>query len=317
MTLIAQRIRSLVSPKNQLAGDPRHTSACSGLVEHGGRWFVVSDDELCLTSFQLDPISPLQRVLLLDGELPIDPAERKSQKPDFEVLTLLPVHVASPDGGLLALGSGSKPVTRERGVCLEMYRNGILGTPRSFDLAPLYAPLRAQFNDLNIEGALFLGDTFRLLQRGNAGSSPTASISYAAHEVLVWLMAAASGRQQTPPTIQQVKLVELESASDVPLTITDAAPVIGRPDLWVVSAVAEDTNNSYTDGPCVQSAIAFLNANDDVLAVHSLQGAPKVEGLVATVHDHDADFAMLTMVTDADDPQIPSQVLRVRAALPR
>jgi hypothetical protein len=289
-----------------------HVSACSGLIEMAGQWFAVSDDEHHLASFDLDPQSPAQLIRLFEGELPIDPAKRKSQKPDLEVLTALPASEHHPHGALLALGSGSKRSVRERGVWITREENGTLGSPQHIDLAPLYAPLRNHFSDLNIEGAIFAGDTFRLLQRGNASDTLTASISYSAQEILNWL----AGNTNALPSISHIAPIDLGHVEGVPLTITDAAPVAGHAGLWAVSAAAENTANSYADGPCVGSAVAFLNANNEVVAKHLLFGAPKVEGIVATRSTTGPSFITVTMVTDADDPLRASQVLRAQVALP-
>jgi hypothetical protein len=66
----------------------------------------------------------------------------------------------------------------------------------------------------------------------------------------------------------------------------------------------------------VGSAIAFLNAKNEIVSKHMLAGSPKLEGIVATVSDSARGHVTLTMVTDADDPQRASQVLRVRVGLP-
>ncbi len=294
-----------------------HISACSGLIELDGRWLAVSDDEHHLVAFDLAPHAPAQLIRLFDGNLPEAMEQRKSQKPDLEVLTHIFANDHHRHGALLALGSGSKPIVRERGVCVSRGADGTLGAPRHFDLMPLYTPLRKHFADLNIEGAIFVGDdvahaTFRLLQRGNASDTPTACISYAARDILRWI----AGESATVPAILNIDTIDLGKVDGVPLTITDAAPVTGHADLWIVSAAAENTANSYADGPCVGSAVAFLNAKNEVVARHLLFGAPKVEGIVASVLADAAGFATLTMVTDADDPQRASQVLRARVGLP-
>lgn len=300
------------APPSKLA----HISACSGLIELAGRWFAVSDDEHHLAAFDLDPLLPVQLIRLFEGDLPDDSVQRKSQKPDLEVLTLLPASARHPHGALLALGSGSKPIVRERGVCIPLGEDRAHAAPQHFNLTPLYTPLRKHFADLNIEGAMFAGDAFRLLQRGNASDTPTACVTYAARDILNWI----AGDAAALPAIMRLDTIDLGHVEGVPLTLTDAAPVAGHPELWAVSAAAENTANSYADGPCVGSAIAFLNAKNEIVAKHMLFGAPKVEGIVATVSADGANkapgFVTLTMVTDADDPQRASQVLRVRVELP-
>jgi hypothetical protein len=312
MTLTPQLLREITLAAHAHPGGLAHISACSGLVEIAGQWFAVSDDEHHLAAFDLDPQTPTQLIRLFEGDLPVDTVQRKSQKPDLEVLSFLPASGHHRHGALLAFGSGSKPIVRERGVCIPRGKDGTLDPPQHFNLVPLYTPLRKHFADLNIEGALFAEDTFRLLQRGNASDTPTACITYAAREIRDWIADTTT----TLPQIIGIHHIDLGHVEGVPLTITDAAPVTGHAELWAVSAAAENTANSYADGPCVGSAVALINAKNKVVAKHLLVGSPKVEGIVATVLDSAPGHVQVTMVTDADDPKRASQVLRVWVALP-
>ena len=72
--------------------------------------------------------------------------------------------------------------------------------------------------------------------------------------------------------------------------------------------MAEDTRSSYFDGACAGSVIGIAGPDGALLAMHHLQGAPKVEGLHAV---RQGGELILTMVTDADDPAIASQMLQV------
>jgi hypothetical protein len=75
-----------------------------------------------------------------------------------------------------------------------------------------------------------------------------------------------------------------------------------------VAAAAEDTPNAVDDGPVVGSALALLD-DAGVLATAELPGAPKVEGLA--VRETTPDGLVLLAVTDADDPQAPSERLEL------
>lgn len=70
------------------AGDaaPRHVSAASGMVRVGHRLFVVADDELCLSAFDLSTNEVGKAVRLFDGHLPAGQAARKAVNPDLEAL---------------------------------------------------------------------------------------------------------------------------------------------------------------------------------------------------------------------------------------
>jgi len=175
---------------------------------------------------------------------------------------------------LLALGSGSKP-QRETGVLLPLDAQGApLGQVGSVDLAPLYAPLREQFADLNIEGAFVLGNELLLLQRGDEGNALSACIRYEWSHVAPWL----AGLQPQPPGPHDVQTMDLGEVDGVPLSLTDGTPLHGG--AWAFCAVAESTDDSYHDGACVGSAIGIVTA-DRASKAAAAGRRPKVEGIAA------------------------------------
>ncbi|TFZ05682.1 hypothetical protein EZ313_03195 [Ramlibacter henchirensis] len=72
------------------------------------------------------------------------------------------------------------------------------------------------------------------------------------------------------------------------------------------TAVAEDTADAYRDGACLASVVGWMDAAGQVRACEQLAGAPKVEGVAL------AGDGRLWMVTDADDPDQPSELLEVK-----
>lgn len=265
-----------------------HISAASGLAIVGGMAYVVADDEHHLGMFALDDAAlPVRLHRLLAGDLPAGTSDRKKRKPDLEALVALP-------GGLLALGSGSRP-QRERGVLLPLQP---ARTAREVDLAKLYAPLRSHFADLNIEGAFATGDGFHLLQRANRGSAVNACVRYALQDVIAWLDDRAG-----VPVLQDITAFALGAAGGVPYGFTDAAalPKGG----WIFSAVAEDTRDSYADGSCAGSLLGWVDEHGALREVRPLAGSPKAEGIALTGEGR------LLLVTDADDPGLASQLLEV------
>jgi len=277
-------------------------------VRRGRRLAVVADDELHLGLFEeaVDSTTPAAcgtLLRLLEGALPEDKGARKKAKPDLECLALLPPLPGCPAGALLALGSGSTP-RRNTAVLLALDVQGAPnGRMASVDLTPLYTPLRKQFDDLNIEGALVVSGELLLLQRGNQGDSPNACIRYEWSRIAPWL----AGVQPLPPPVKHVHVMALGDINGAPLGLTDAAALEGG--AWMYCAVAERTANSVADGPCVGSVIGVVGANGLLGAVYALQGAPKVEGIAVQA---DGDDWLVTLVTDPDDPAQASQVLRVR-----
>jgi hypothetical protein len=259
----------------------RHLSAASGLVCAHGRVYAMGDDEHHLAWFD-DAATPGRALRLFDGDLPSGKKARKRRKPDAETLALLPSGRA-----LLALGSGSK-ARRCRAVVVALDARGTPRRPPApIDLAPLYAPLRRRFGDLNIEGAFFAGSEFVLLQRGHRGGAPNASIRYRAHETLAWL--AGQCREPEP----------------VALTFTDGAALADGG--WLFTAVAEATDDSIADGACVASAVGRMSARGALQQLCHLPDRAKVEGIAVSERGRGA--VDIALVTDADDPAQPSRLL--------
>ena len=285
-----------------------YLSAASGLVRVGQRLYVVADDELHLGLFDdcqapTPSAVPGRLLRLLDGALPEDTRLRKAAKPDLESLARLPPLPGCPAGALLALGSGSLP-QRETGVLVALDAQGLPnGRMAPVALDALYAPLRQQFADLNIEGALVLSGELLLLQRGNQTDARSASIHYDWNLMAPWL----AGLQPQPPAAKSMHWMDLGQVDGVPLTLTDGCPLRGG--AWAFTAVAEGTDNSYADGACVASAVGIVAPDGRVRQLHHLQGAPKVEGLAVLPDGRDWVF---TLVTDPDDPAQAAQLLQLR-----
>lgn len=299
----------LLDPASHPRGQP-HLSAASGLVRAGAWLYLVADDEHHLgllpagtAALPQAPLVQLHRIL--PGDLPAGPKTRKKRKPDLEVLALLPASPAHPSGALLALGSGSKP-NRQRGLVIALDATGRPdGGAQVVDLSALYAPLRAEFADLNIEGAFVAHGAMHLLQRGNKGDARNACITYPLAPLQAWL----AGTCAQPPAPLRTTQFDLGTVDGVPLGFTDGAALPGGDGDgdggWVFSAVAENTDDSYADGECVASAIGWVGADGVLQRMVALEGAPKVEGIAL-----DGEKRLL-MVTDADDPERASRLLAV------
>lgn len=305
--LLPRCLRSLsVDPRSHPRGQA-HLSAASGLVQVAGQFYVVADDEHHLGQFDgmgHDDM-PVRLLRLFEGELPSGKGKRKAAKPDLESLALLPPLPGCPHGALLALGSGSRP-TRETGVLIALDAQGALsGRIAPIDLSALYAPLRARFVDLNVEGAFVASGELRLLQRGNRADARNACIALDWNQVAPWL----AGRTPAPPAVKTVQTIEIGAVDGVPLGLTDGAAMSAG--AWVFCAVAENTDGSYHDGQCAGSAVGLVGPDGKLRRLELLHGAPKVEGIAVQV---DGSELVLTLVTDADDPAIASQLLEVRLA---
>ena len=276
-----------------------HVSASSGLVVAGSLVYVVADDEHHLAVLGTGELQAgaLRFLRILPGDLPDDAALRKRAKPDLEALALLPPAEAWTHGALWVIGSGSRP-NRQRGLLLRLDSLGAIeGGGIPVDLAPLYAPLRERFADLNIEGAFVADGLFRLLQRANAGAPVNACIDYSLANIEEWL----AGKRAAVPAPLRITAYELGQVGGVPFGFTDGAAWPGGG--WVFSAVAEDTRDSYHDGACAGATIGWVGLDGRLLRTDLLAGAPKVEGIAVD------PLMRLLLVTDSDNPLVPSALM--------
>lgn len=281
MTIHPTRLALLRMDAPTQPGRPAYVAAASGLAVWQGRLFTVADDERALAEFSLEDPSAPGRWWSLGGggPLPLEHHARKAAKPDLEALVVL------ARGELLAIGSGSAP---RRNVAASVTPPGQV-TWR--DLSSLYGEVARYVPSLNIEGAFTRGDALWLIQRGNSAGGVSALIELDA--------------SLTPGSIRAVHRLTLPLLDGVPLTPTDGTVL---PDGRVVlSASAEDTLDPYADGTVTGSALVVLAGTANVDAVLPLDGPFKIEGLTVV---GDA----LWVVTDADDPDQPAQLLSIPLA---
>ncbi|MGH8517665.1 MAG: DUF6910 family protein, partial [Panacagrimonas sp.] len=195
----------------------------------------------------------------------------KPEKPDLEALAEL------GDGTLVALGSGSRP-NRDRG-----YRIAVDGGVCELDLSPLYAHLRRDIPDLNIEGAALQGDhtlvlAHRGVGRGGASRLIRLDASLLRDERLAAWPAAA---------LRAVQGVDLGTLDGVALAFTDLAP--GPDGVLYYLAAAEDTDDPYCDGHCRGSVIGRLDADGTARTLARLTPPVKAEGLAFSHRDGGAN----------------------------
>ncbi len=296
-------LRSLSLARASQPGRPRHLSAASGLVATGRYLYVIADDELHLGVFRRSGRAPGTLVRLLPGRLPLRKQERKRSKPDFEAIVALPPFKRFPGGALFVIGSGSRP-TRRKGVLAALDENGAIeGEASIVDLTPLYGALASQFDELNIEAAFVDGACLSLLHRGNKGDARNARIRLA----LPPLLKSLSDQATLPRSaLLDISSFDLGTIAGVPLSFTDASALPNGG--FAFTAVAEDTDDSYADGACAGSAIGMVGGDDNLIALWRLEPSLKVEGI--DVRSARGGLA-ITVVTDADDSEIPARVLRV------
>lgn len=291
------KVRALDLDVPTAPGRPHYVSAASGLVCHGAFLYVIADDEHHLGVFRRDDSAPGRSIRLFQGDLPHEHKARKKAKPDLEALALLPPFAGYPHGGLLAAGSGSK-ANRRKGALMAIGADGaVQGEARVVDLSGLMTPLEAEFGKLNIEGLAIAGDELRILQRGNKGHKRNAVVHFALGPFLESLAHNDTG----PLRPLSIKDHDLGDINGVPLTFTDAAMLPNGE--MVFSAVGEDTEDSYADGPCAGAVIGLIDAEGTLRWIAPVSETCKIEGVGARLS---GDTLNLLLVTDADDIAIPA-----------
>ncbi len=263
-------------------------TAASGLVRVGEFLYVIGDDENHLGVFIHGNDSPGEIHQLFPEVLPEEKTERKRLKADLEAITYLPTQRV-----LIAIPSGSKP-NRYRGAMVPVNQQGaICGTTTALDLEWLYQWLRLQVDPPNIESMALVNDHLYLIHRGNKKGHQNALITISVADFLLGRPSSASVRE----------IAEFDQIEGVALTITDAA-ALGKERL-VFTAVAENTESSYDDGPCLGAGIGVMDLEGNIESFRRLESTKKLEGIFA---ENVAGKTRLLLVNDEDDRSRPSEL---------
>ena len=304
MEIEVEQVRSL------RFGDGSPVRAASAIAPLGDGWLVLQDDSTQGAWIRAGGVHRLRLLPAVDGLDVFDEAAgTKHLKPDLE--SACPLHL--DDGpAVLVLGSGSSQ-RRMRGCLVQ----SVEGRPEVAvaDLDDVFASVARTLDlpahQLNLEGACLVDGELRWFHRGLPGAGlPSASVGLEPAQ----LVAAVRGHEDPARVlVRDPRSYDLGSVGGVGLAVTDAALL---PDgLVVVSAAAEDTDDPRTDGPVVGSALGIID-HRRVLATAALpvmgDRVPKVEGLA--VLEQDGSSASLLATVDADAPDTPSSLLRMRVS---
>jgi len=285
-----------------------HVRAASALVRWGDELWIVQDDTAAIAVLSLVDGTVRARPLPLPtaGGRRFDPGRGdKRRKRDLEAACLLELDGAPH---LIAFGSGSSP-WRESVALVPLG-----GAPaRVVPLPRLYAAWRARGDfagsELNVEGALAIGDRLLLAQRGNgapaADRAPVNAIAALSLPGLVALIAAPE--VAAVPPLTEVEPWELGAVGGARLTFTD---LTATPAGVLFAAAAEASPDALRDGPVTGVVVGRLADGAAALLLDEA-GRPscdKVEGIA-----HAADGRLFAVV-DRDDPAVPAELLEI--ALP-
>jgi hypothetical protein len=180
--------------------------------------------------------------------------------------------------------------------------------PRLYDLLRRQEEFAG--SELNVEGAVSLGDRLRLFGRGNGaprdGLRPVNATCDLDMDMLLGHLAAPDDHPAPGP--RSVARYELGTLGGVPLGFTDAASWHGG---VLYTATAEESPDVTRDGPVRGSVIGMIDRTRDRAArwtpLVDASGAPfggKVEGLVS----EGQLSTRILVVVDADDPSAASEL---------
>ena len=316
--VVAHRPLHYDEAADPLLDRPAHVRAGSSLARVPGGLALIQDDANFVAI--IEPDGPSVRAIPLPvgagGRRQFDDRRgNKAHKLDLEAC----VAVDTEDGPLLlAFGSGSTS-EREQVAIISDWKSR---QPRTslVHAARLYDSLRSEHafagSELNVEGAVYLGDRLRLFGRGNgaprAGVRPVNATCDLDWPTLLAYLRAPD--RQSPPSPTGIVQYELGAIAGIPLSFTDAS-LSG--DIVLYSATAEESPDVTRDGRVAGSAIGVIDSHGSarwaVLTDASGQSlAWKVEGLVATGDSAERLF----VVVDADDPELASELCTVELRRP-
>lgn len=292
---------------------PSFVRAGSSLSWFLGKLAVVQDDTLSVglidsQTFEVDAVAlPLRA----DGARTFDKERgNKAHKPDLEA-SFSATYQGAP--ALYALGSGSHE-NRESFVVL--VSDGGKLRAQFIHVPELYAALRAQTGflstELNLEGAVLVGDTLRLFQRSNGAllagqheaSCATCDLNFRALHAYL-----SDPAHVSLPALSNVRCYDLGRIGAARLTFTDVA--LRADGALLFSASAESSPNAYDDGAVAGSALGVLTPDGArYTLLHDEQGAAsldKAEGLA--LYAERSDRALV--VFDPDDHHKPAELAEV------
>jgi hypothetical protein len=297
-----RRLRDLDFSEPPDEGHLAHIASASGIAKRGNFVYVVGDDLLEVGVFELAGRDPgaARRVFAAPADDGGEP-----DKPDLEGLTSLPPVEGEPNGGLLGIGSGSKP-SRDRGFYWSFAPDGSLaGEPRAIDLRPVYEVMRGELNgDINIEGAAVLGSRLWLFHRGNEGDAPNSVAEFELGDL------SSTLRQDLvvdPDELGAMHAYQLGELEGVRLCFSDATTL--SEELVCFCASAErDTGEIHG------SVVGTIRVDGSVRRLRTIDPHWKVEGVHATIDSGVIDFLF---VCDQDDPETPSPLLSATMPIER
>ncbi len=257
--------------------------SASGLVYTDNTLYLISDNSGYLYQYDLKT-NKLIKHALIDN-----PSENiiKSQKPDFEAITL-------KGNELHIFGSGSTK-NRNKNIVFDIKTQTI--TKKS--LAKLYQEIKSIIpianENLNIEGALFHEEKLFLFQRGNGAESKNG---------IIIININYNNQYYIKPTQIKFIPVTLPKIKYVETSFTDA--IILNDTIYFLAS-AEDTVSTYDDGEVLGSIIGAINIKTMAINfTQKISDTHKFEGL--TLLKETSTKIIFLLCEDNDTKILQSQI---------
>jgi hypothetical protein len=294
---------------------PPHVRAGSGLARLGRYLTMVQDDANFVALMDLET-GQIKSIALPAGEGGArqfdDVRGNKKYKMDLESCALVS---DENEERLIAFGSGASRFREQIIMLKDLTGEARIEICRA---SSLYARLRDTIDfsgsEMNIEGAVFLGEKIRLFNRGNGAARPGGALVPVNSSCdLDWFSLdryLTDPDTKEPPAPQNILQYDLGEVGGLALGFTDAAQ--NRDGKLFFSAAAEDSPDALNDGSVSGSVIgvfdSFGNARWTILQDINGKDFPgKVEGLTFSENDPNRAF----IIIDEDQPTVPAILCEV------
>ena len=257
--------------------------SASGLIYKDNSLLIIGDNSGYLYEYQMDS-QDLKRHPLLEN--PIENTLKKD-KSDFEAITIF-------GNSLYVFGSGS---TEKRNKMIEVNSSDkkVIATN---DLAGLYAVMQSfgaiKPEDFNIEGAIYTGERWFLLNRGNGGS----------HKNVLFTIEGKNLINDFTILSNDYKLPKIKGVRS---SFTDGILV---EDSIYFLATAEDTASTYDDGEVLGSFIGRINLKTmKIDFTQKISSTHKFEGL--TLYSNSKEKIEFLLCEDKDTEVLETDIYKL------
>ena len=257
--------------------------SASGLIYKDNSLLIIGDNSGFLYEYQMDS-KDLKRHPLLEN--PIENTLKKD-KADFEAIT----HFGD---SLYVFGSGSTD-KRNKMIQVNSTDKKIIATN---DLTDLYAVMQnfgeIKSEDFNLEGAIYNGESWFLLNRGNGSSNKN-------------VLFTIEGKNLTNDFTILSNAYKLPKIKGVRSSFTDAILVDNS--IYFL-ATAEDTESTYDDGEVLGSLIGRINLKTmKIDFTQKISSTHKFEGL--TLYTDSKEKIEFLLCEDKDTEVLETDIYKL------